>query len=80
VWDAIAELAAEDGVALEESELIGLMPQQAFLDIADHAGVPEDTPIEERIAEAAGYIKLRDFDPLMALELRLAAAQSGRVR
>ena len=80
VWDAIAELAAEDGVALEESELIGLMPQKAFLDIADHAGIPEDTPLEERIAEAAGYIKLRDFDPLMALERRLAAAQSGQVR
>ncbi len=80
VWDTIAELAAEEGIALEESELIGLMPQAAFLDVADHAGAPADTSIVDRITAAAGYLKLRDFDPLMALELRLAAARSGQVR
>jgi glutamate formiminotransferase len=80
VWDTIAELAAEEGIALEESELIGLMPQAAFLDVADHAGAPADASIVDRITAAAGYLKLRDFDPLMALELRLAAARSGQVR
>jgi glutamate formiminotransferase len=79
VCDAIAELAAEDGVALEESELIGLMPQAAFLDVADHAGAPSDGSVTDRITAAAGYLKLRDFDPLMALELRLEAARAGRL-
>ena len=56
------------------------MPQEAFLDVADHLGVPADVPVEERHpAAAAGSIKLRDFDPLMALELRLAAARSGQI-
>jgi len=76
----VEELANEEGVAVKESELIGLMPQEAFLDIADHAGVPGDAPLEERIREAAGAIRLRDFEPLMALELRLAAARSGQIR
>lgn len=74
-WEAVQELAAEDGVALAESELIGLAPLAAFLDVADHAGCPADAPVEERLAAAAAAIKLRDFTPLMALELRLADAR-----
>ena len=74
-WDAVAELAAEDGVALAESELVGLAPLAAFLDVADHAGAPADAPLEARLAAAAAAIKLRDFNPLMALELRLADAR-----
>jgi len=35
--------------------------------------------VTDRITAAAGYLKLRDFDPLMALELRLEAAQAGRL-
>jgi glutamate formiminotransferase len=74
-WEAVEELAAEDGVALAESELIGLAPLAAFLDVADHAGSPSDAPVEVRLAAAAAAIKLRDFSPLMALELRLADAR-----
>jgi len=74
-WEAVADIAAEDGVALAESELIGLAPLAAFLDVADHADAPADAPVEERLAAAAQAIKLRDFDPLMALELRLADAR-----
>jgi len=74
-WEAVGELAAEDGVALEESELIGLAPLAAFLDVADRAGVPRERPAEERLAAGAAAIRLRDFTPLMALELRLAAAR-----
>lgn len=74
-WDAVEELAAEDGVALAESELIGLAPLAALLDVADHADAPADDPVEDRLAAAAGAIRLRDFSPLMALELRLAAAR-----
>jgi glutamate formiminotransferase len=74
-WEAVEGLAAEDGVALAESELIGLAPLAAFLDVADHADAPDDAPVEERLAVAARAIGLRDFDPLMALELRLADAR-----
>ncbi len=74
-WEAVGGLAAEDGVALAESELIGLAPLAAFLDVADHAHVPPDAPLEARLAAAADAIRLRDFNPLMALELRLADAR-----
>jgi glutamate formiminotransferase / 5-formyltetrahydrofolate cyclo-ligase len=77
VWETVRELAAEDGAELAESELIGLMPTAAFLDIADHAGTAADAPVQVRLAAAAAAIMLRDFDPRMALELRLAAARGG---
>jgi glutamate formiminotransferase len=76
-WETVAELAAEDGVELAESELIGLAPLAAFMGVADHAGVPSDAPIPERLAAAADAIGLRDFTPQMALELRLAATRDG---
>jgi glutamate formiminotransferase len=77
VWETVRAEAAEDAVELAESELIGLAPVAAFLDVADHAGVPADAPVEERLAAAARFLKLRDFSPLQALEIRLAAARSG---
>jgi hypothetical protein len=43
--------------------------------VADHAGVPPDVPVEDRLREAADWLLLRDFDPTMALELRLEAAR-----
>jgi hypothetical protein len=64
-------------VALAESELIGLAPLAAFLDVADHAGAPVAAPTEERLAAAARLLRLRDFSPLQALELRLEAAQAA---
>jgi glutamate formiminotransferase len=73
-WEAVAELAATEGVELRESELIGLAPLAAFADVADHAGVAEDLPVEGRLAGAARWLRLREFEPTMALELRLAAA------
>jgi glutamate formiminotransferase len=78
VWEAVRELAAEDGVELAESELIGLAPLASFLAVADHAGAPRDDPTERRLAAAAAYLRLRDFSPLQALELRLDAARAGR--
>jgi glutamate formiminotransferase len=73
-WETVREVAAEDGIELAESELIGLAPLAAFVDVADRAGAPPDAPVEERLAAAARYLRLRDFSPLQALELRLAAA------
>ncbi len=77
VWDAVAALAAEDGVELAESELIGLAPTDAFLDVAEHAGAASTDPVEVRLGVAAAYLRLRDFSPLQALELRLAAAEEA---
>ena len=76
VWETVRAEAAEDGIELFESELIGLAPLAAFLAVADHADAPADAPIEERLAAAAAFLKLRDFSPLQALELRLEAARS----
>jgi glutamate formiminotransferase len=80
-WETVRELAAEDGVALAESELIGLAPTAALLDVADHAGAPLDADVETRLEAGARAISLRDYSPLMALELRLAKArETGRDR
>jgi glutamate formiminotransferase len=76
VWEAVAEAAGTEGVELRESELIGLCPLAALVDVADHIGAP-DTADEERITRAAHWLKIREFDPMMALELRLAAAQAS---
>jgi glutamate formiminotransferase / 5-formyltetrahydrofolate cyclo-ligase len=75
VWETVRAEAAGDGVELAESELIGLAPVAALLEVADHAGAAADAPLEDRLASAAGYLRLRDFSPFQALELRLAAAR-----
>jgi glutamate formiminotransferase len=75
VWEEVVRLAGGEGVAVRESELIGLMPLRAFTDVADHAGAPADLPVEERLRIAADWLRMSDFDPTMALELRLAAAR-----
>jgi glutamate formiminotransferase len=77
VWEAVRAEAAEDGIELAESELIGLAPLAAFQAVADRAGAPRDLPPEERVLAAGRFLKLRDASPLMALELRLARAAGG---
>ena len=77
VWDSVHGLAAEDGVRLAESELIGLAPLASFLAVADHAGAPSTDPVESRLRAAADYLRLRDFSPSQVLELRLEAARAG---
>jgi hypothetical protein len=64
-------------VEVRESELIGLCPLAALLDVADHIGFDRSAPDEDRISEAAGWLRIRDFSPSMALELRLASAQAS---
>ena len=73
-WEAVAAEAADDGVEVRESELIGLAPLAALLDVADHAGVPATATDEERVLAAGAFLRLRDASPLQALELRLRAA------
>jgi glutamate formiminotransferase len=75
VWETVRAEAAADGVDLAESELIGLAPVASLLAVADRAGAPSDAALEVRLATAAEYLKLRDFSPLQALELKLDAAQ-----
>jgi glutamate formiminotransferase len=77
VWETVRAAAADDAVTLHESELIGLAPLAAFLDVADHADAPAGAPVEDRLAAAASFLKLRDFSPQQALELRLAAADAA---
>jgi glutamate formiminotransferase len=77
VWETVRAAAAEDATELEESELIGLAPVAALLDVADHAEAPASAAVEARLAAAARFLKLRDFSPLQALELRLAAAEAS---
>jgi glutamate formiminotransferase len=77
VWESVRDLAAEDGVELAESELIGLAPLGAFLAVADRADAPFEAPVERRLAAAADFLRLRDFSPMQALELRLDAARAG---
>ncbi|HEY7940855.1 MAG TPA: glutamate formimidoyltransferase [Candidatus Limnocylindrales bacterium] len=74
VWETVRALAADEGVELRESELIGLAPLAALRDVADHLDVPADRPVEARLRAAAEWLRIRDFRPDMALELRLAAA------
>jgi glutamate formiminotransferase len=75
VWEAVGAAAAEHGVQLRESELIGLAPIRALADVADHAGIASTAPDEQRMTGAAEWLRIRDFDPSMALELRLAEAE-----
>jgi glutamate formiminotransferase len=74
VWEEVERLAAETGVSLLESELIGLAPQAAILAAADHAGVDPTLSLEDRLVRGAAAVRIRDFTPDMALELRLARA------
>ena len=76
VWEEVRAIAAEDGIKLRESELIGLAPLAAFLDVAAHAGSDPEAPVETRFSDAARFLQLRDPDPAMALELRLADARA----
>ena len=71
LWETVRAEAAEDDIELAESELIGLAPLGSLLDVANHAGVTAVSPVEERLAGAAGFLRLRDFSPMQALELRL---------
>jgi glutamate formiminotransferase len=77
VWDTVRDLAAQDGVEPAESELIGLAPLASFLAVADRADADPALPVAERLRAAADYLRLRDFSPMQALELRLEEAGRG---
>jgi glutamate formiminotransferase len=76
VWETVGELARREGVSMLDSELIGLAPAKALIDVADHVGVASGRSLQERITEAATWLRIRRFEPGMALELRLAATRA----
>ena len=80
VWEAVSDEARAAGVEVRESELIGLCPIAALSDVAEHVGVDAALADEERITQAAAWLRIRDFDPSMALELRLAQAEAAAGR
>ena len=78
VWEQVVEHARVEGVEVRESELIGLCPLSALTNVADHVGVDPGLPDEHRITAAAAWLRVRDFEPTMALELRLAAVEAAQ--
>ncbi len=77
VWEAVEAAARERGVGLRESELIGLCPIKALIEVADHIDAAAGEADNERITRAAEWLRIRDFDPSMALEIRLAETEQA---
>ena len=75
MWEEAERLASEEGVSLLDSELIGLAPAKALVDVADHIGSGSFHTAEQRLLEAAGWLRIRRFDPNMVLEVRLTEAR-----
>ena len=76
VWEAVERLAQAASVKMLDAELIGLAPAAALTDVADHIGMAQRRPLEERLTAAANWLRIRGFDPGMALEIRLAKARA----
>jgi len=77
VWEEAERLAAAERVSLLDSELIGLAPAAALVEVADHIGSGSFHTAEQRLGEAAAWLRIRRFDPSMVLEVRLAQARDG---
>jgi len=75
VWEEAERLAAEERVSLLDSELIGLAPAAALVEVADHIGSGSFHTAEQRLDEAAAWLRIRRFDPRMVIEVRLAQAR-----
>lgn len=73
VFERVRDLAAGAATSIRDSELIGLAPLRAFLDTADHVGVPSTVSADARVLAAAHWLGIRDASPDLALELRSAA-------
>ena len=75
VWEEAEKLATAERVSLLDSELIGLVPAKALVDVADHIGSGTFHTAEQRLHEAASWLRIRRFDPELVLEVRLAQAR-----
>jgi glutamate formiminotransferase len=70
LWERVEELATSEGVAIHDSELIGLVPRAALADVADHVGITSRSD-EDRLVSAAAWLRIRDFAIDRVLEIRL---------
>ena len=77
VWEEAGRLAAAEDISLLDSEVIGLAPVAALMEVADHIGVGSFHPIERRLGEAAAWLRIRRFHASMALEVRLAKVRAA---
>ncbi len=77
VWEEAERLASDERTSLLDSELIGLAPAAALVEVADHIDSGSFHPTERRVSEAAGWLRIRRFDPNMVLEVRLARARDS---
>ena len=75
VWEEAQRLAADEGVSLLDSELVGLLPAAALVSVADHIGSGPYHTAEQRLLEAASWLRIRRYDPRMVLEVGLAQAR-----
>ncbi len=75
VWEEAQRLAADEGVSVLDSELIGLVPAAALGAVAEHIGSHSFHTAEQRLHEAASWLRIRRFEPSMVLELRLELAR-----
>jgi len=76
-WEEVRRLAALEGIDLRDSELIGLIPAAALDEVAGHIGTAWTRSDAGRWTEAASWLKLRDYDPDVVLESRLARLAAG---
>lgn len=75
VWEETRRLAKAEGVRVCDSELIGLVPRMAMLEVADHIGATS-TDEASRIEEAGASLRIREFTHQRVLEYRLAQAEA----
>jgi len=71
VWETAERLAADEGVSLLDSELVGLVPAAALVAVADHIGSGSSHTAEQRLHEAAAWLRIPRFESGMVLEVRL---------
>ena len=79
VWETVRDVAAEDGVELgrvgaHRARAAGRVPRRR----RPRRRAARGRRSSDRLAAAAAFLRLRDFSPMQALELRLEAARAGR--
>jgi glutamate formiminotransferase len=76
VWETVGRLATAEGVQVLDSELVGLAPAAALIDVADHMGTDAARPPAQRVMDAGTWLRIRHFRVDMTLEARLAQART----
>jgi glutamate formiminotransferase len=77
VLEAVSDLATAAGTTIVDSELVGLAPSRAFLDVADHADLAVGGSERERVLAAARWLRIRGAASDLAFEIRYSEAASG---